>query len=114
MQSWRQAQRVLSWAPHLRRGRSQVAPGKSPGRTVSRARHEMIPPRLQVGLSVPVQAVFPASPGFVPIDPVVLQPKVLGLVPQDRTLWCFVPALLPWVTPWAGACAYCAEDAERG
>src|SRR5450756_2651839 len=108
MQSWRQAQRALSWAPYLRRRRSQVAPGKSPGPTVSRAGQETILPPLRVGLPVPAQAVFPAPRGFVPVDPAMSRATVLDLVPQGRTLCCFVPALLSWVSPSASACAYCA------
>src|SRR5450830_864681 len=99
MQSWRQAQRALSWAPYLRRRRSQVAPGKSPGPTVSRAGQETILPPLRAGLPVPAQAVFPAPRGFVPVDPAMSRATVLGLVPQGRTLCCFVPALLSWCHP---------------
>src|SRR5664279_5337152 len=108
MQSWRQAQWALQWTPYLRRRKSQVARGKSPAPTVSRARHEMIPQPLRAGLPVPV------SRGFVSIDPAMSRATVLGLVAQDRTLWRFLPAPQSWVLLSAGACAYCAGDAERG
>src|SRR5664280_2883625 len=114
MQSWQQAQWALQWTPYLRRRKSQVARGKSPAPTVSRARDEMIPQPLRAGLPVPVQAVFPVSHGFVSVDPAMSRATVLGLVVQDRTLWRFLPAPQSWVLLSAGACAYCVGDAERG
>src|SRR5450759_4186517 len=113
VQSWRRHPRV-PWASYLRRRRSQVAPGKSPGPTVSRAGQEMIPPPLWAGRLVPAQAAFPASRGSVAVDPAMSQATVLDLVPQGRTLWYFLPALPSWVSPSAGACPRYAGDAERG